>query len=81
MFLSRWIISATLVFSMAVATGAVFAKAGRVSPGHDWGYSGEHGPQYWGELRSEYATCMIGKHQSPIDIRGAIKPITLFQGH
>lgn len=34
----------------------------------DWQYSGEFGPDKWGRLRPEYATCDRGKWQSPIDI-------------
>jgi carbonic anhydrase len=72
MLLSRWIISAMFVFSMAVAPGAVFAKEDSVTPGHDWSYAGAHGPKHWGALQAEYTTCISGKHQSPIDIRGAV---------
>jgi carbonic anhydrase len=33
-----------------------------------WAYSGSQGPQAWGELDSGFATCKVGKKQSPIDI-------------
>ena len=36
-----------------------------------WGYSGETGPAYWGELSPDYALCADGSAQSPIDIRHA----------
>ena len=36
-----------------------------------WGYSGDAGPAYWGELSPEYALCAEGAAQSPIDIRDA----------
>ena len=26
------------------------------------------GPEHWGELKSEWKLCKIGRHQSPIDI-------------
>jgi carbonic anhydrase len=38
-----------------------------------WAYEGEGGPDYWGQLRPEYATCASGKRQSPIDIRDGIR--------
>ena len=38
---------------------------------HPWSYEGKRGPAHWGDLKSEYAACKTGKHQSPIDIRGA----------
>jgi carbonic anhydrase len=34
-----------------------------------WAYEGEGGPENWGKLKPEYATCDTGKRQSPIDIR------------
>ncbi|MEJ5989988.1 carbonic anhydrase family protein [Ramlibacter sp. PS3R-8] len=36
-----------------------------------WAYEGHGGPQEWGQIGKEFATCKIGKVQSPIDIRGA----------
>lgn len=36
-----------------------------------WAYTGHGGPAEWGGLDQEFATCKLGKHQSPIDIRGA----------
>ena len=43
--------------------------------GHDvhWQYGGATGPQNWGQLKPEFQTCMLGKRQSPIDIRDGIK--------
>lgn len=32
-----------------------------------WGYVGEEGPEFWGELSPAYALCGTGKEQSPID--------------
>jgi carbonic anhydrase len=43
---------------------------------HHWSYEGASGPKHWGDLKTEYATCKTGKHQSPIDIRNA-KPADL----
>lgn len=39
-------------------------------PAHDvhWDYSGEGGPDNWGKLKSNYATCASGTRQSPINI-------------
>ena len=36
-----------------------------------WSYGGHGGPAEWAALNAEFATCKLGKHQSPIDIRGA----------
>jgi carbonic anhydrase len=38
-----------------------------------WSYEGEAGPDNWGKLKSEYATCANGNRQSPIDIRDGIR--------
>lgn len=36
-----------------------------------WTYSGEEGPDHWGDLDPAYAACKDGKEQSPIDIPAA----------
>jgi carbonic anhydrase len=37
-------------------------------PAHQWDYGTEHGPDHWGELAPEFATCKSGRRQSPVDI-------------
>jgi len=51
------------------------AAAGHVPGGHaaHWGYDGAGGPEQWGQLKPEFATCAKGSRQSPIDIRSGIK--------
>lgn len=46
--------------------------------GHDvhWAYAGDTGPESWGRLKPEFQQCMLGKRQSPIDIRDGI-PVQL----
>lgn len=46
--------------------------------GHDvhWAYAGDTGPESWGRLKPEFQQCMVGKRQSPIDIRDGI-PVQL----
>ena len=39
--------------------------------GKHWAYGGHGGPGEWGTLDKAFATCKLGKVQSPIDIRGA----------
>lgn len=33
-----------------------------------WGYQGKDGPDNWGNLSQEFATCKLGQQQAPIDI-------------
>lgn len=42
------------------------------TPSH-WAYEGQAGPDNWGNISDDYATCKIGQFQSPIDIRHPIK--------
>ena len=52
------------------------AAAAPAPGGHaaHWSYDNpEAGPDRWGQLKSEFATCSTGLRQSPIDIRGGIK--------
>jgi carbonic anhydrase len=38
-----------------------------------WSYEGSKGPEHWGALDPEYATCNAGHEQSPIDITTTAK--------
>lgn len=50
------------------------------TPGHEWSYGDEKGPQRWGDLSPEYATCKAGQQQSPINIRNSKKvPLPLIR--
>ncbi|PSB54622.1 carbonic anhydrase [Chamaesiphon polymorphus] len=37
-----------------------------------WGYEGDLNPDAWGKISRDFATCDVGKNQSPIDITGAV---------
>jgi carbonic anhydrase len=37
--------------------------------GPHWSYRGPEGPDHWDEVDKNFATCRVGQHQSPIDIR------------
>jgi carbonic anhydrase len=54
-----------------LAAGSTLLRADP-APAH-WGYSGEHGPAHWAAEDESFATCGIGKRQSPIDIEGAAR--------
>jgi carbonic anhydrase len=34
----------------------------------DWSYEGDTGPEHWGSLSPDFATCATGVEQSPVDI-------------
>lgn len=38
-----------------------------------WGYEGKAGPENWGELSTDFATCHNGKFQSPVDINNVLE--------
>jgi len=57
--------------SLVLPLAAAPAIAQHAEAAHSWSYEGEHGPAHWGEVSPEYSVCRTGKHQSPIDIRGA----------
>ena len=52
------------------ATAAVRADGGAAP---HWSYSGDTGPEHWASEDPAYATCGIGKRQSPIDIEHAAR--------
>ncbi|MEJ2694971.1 MAG: carbonic anhydrase family protein, partial [Candidatus Thiodiazotropha sp.] len=39
----------------------------------EWGYTGDIGPEYWGELDRSFATCSSGMNQSPIDLNNMLE--------
>lgn len=58
----------------AVLFGALLAAAPAPAAEGHWGYGKDHaGPEHWSELNPEFATCGVGKRQSPIDIVRAEK--------
>ncbi len=59
------------VLILTIVTFQVFAS----DSGHGvhWSHSGDTGPEHWGSLSTEYATCDSGKQQSPINIINSIK--------
>jgi carbonic anhydrase len=53
--------------AVLVMVGAIPATALAEGSVH-WGYEGHGGPAHWAELEKDYATCGLGKIQSPINI-------------
>ena len=42
-----------------------------VASSHSWSYSGDTGPDRWAELDPSYASCSLGRRQSPVDLADA----------
>jgi carbonic anhydrase len=60
----------------SICCGLGLAVAGAIQehlPEHSWDYGEAQGPNHWGELKPEFATCKNGHSQSPIDIRSPQK--------
>ena len=69
-FASTGLLTRALIFAAALCVG-VEAQAAEATP-HHWSYSGETGPEHWGSEDPSFATCGIGKHQSPINIEKTV---------
>ncbi|MCG7600764.1 carbonic anhydrase family protein [Halomonas sp. McH1-25] len=61
-------ISALTALLTMTLSSSLFAASGS-----EWSYSGQAGPQHWGSLSPEFATCGSGKNQSPVDLAGMIE--------
>jgi carbonic anhydrase len=64
-----------VVPALFIATTCFLASAAQAE-GEHWSYGPHGGPAEWGSLDPAFATCKLGKFQSPIDIHGA-KPADL----
>ena len=61
----------TITVSFAIA-GIVASSIAMAAEKPHWGYSGNEGPEYWGELASEFSTCSNGKINR-LSSKGSIK--------
>lgn len=52
---------------------AVAVAASAARPEVPWSYTGDNGPDRWGQLLPEWKQCAVGTRQSPIDIRDTIR--------
>ena len=55
-------------FGMVGASAVLLTACGGTDDPDPWGYSGDGGPENWGELSDDYAACAEGREQSPVDI-------------
>lgn len=61
-----------MLVGLAVGFNLAFTPEMVASEAAHWTYSGELGPTHWAELSSDYTTCGIGVHQSPVDIANPV---------
>ena len=62
-----WVVRGLAVWLVACATAPAAEHATNAGEVH-WSYSGDTGPEYWGQLSEEFALCATGSAQTPIDI-------------
>jgi carbonic anhydrase len=71
-FLSKIAIVLSTCLAILLLTGSLLPSwsipAAWSNPAH-WGYEGEASPENWGKLSPEFASCEIGKAQSPINFQ------------
>jgi carbonic anhydrase len=60
----------------ATATAVPPTPTPTVAAAAEWGYEGDIGPEHWGDLSPDYATCSEGMEQSPIDLDSGLAPST-----
>ncbi|MBK1723405.1 carbonic anhydrase [Thiocystis violacea] len=63
--------ASTLALALAVFSTPGVAVRTSTEAGPSWSYSGETGPDRWGDLAEPYSACKTGQMQSPIDIAQA----------
>ena len=67
--MSRRLVFILLVIGSLLVASAAFAQEEH-GPAH-WTYEGEEGPGHWGEISPDYAKCVDGSAQSPINVTHA----------
>jgi carbonic anhydrase len=57
--------------TLALIAASLFASTAFADSHAHWTYNGKSGAKYWGDMKEDFATCKLGKNQSPIDIPAA----------
>jgi carbonic anhydrase len=65
----RRLIKPVVACLAALATLATNGAAAADKEAPHWAYTGHGDPAHWGDLDPKFATCKLGKDQSPIDIQ------------
>ena len=62
-----------IAFAFAAVCFCMTVAAQETEHPPHWGYSGEAGPEHWGEMDSDFAACSSGRNQSPVDLHSFIE--------
>ena len=65
-------VTVTSVLSAVLLSAALLSTSAQAESVKEWGYSGQTGPEHWGDLNAENFSCSKGKNQSPIDISNLV---------
>lgn len=61
----------SILFGLTV--GLTTSSVSQAAHQSHWSYTGNAGPEHWGELSPDYALCSSGKNQSPVNLTGMIE--------
>ncbi len=61
------------ICSSIIVTGLLCTANSFAMEKPHWGYTGQVGPEHWGELDATFSACASGKNQSPIDLSAMIE--------
>jgi len=66
-----------LVAATGIAASSLFGCSSLTSASKEkgkthWGYIGKEGPDYWGNLSSDFSACQAGTNQSPVNLESAV---------
>ncbi len=62
------ILCLAVLAASATVSGKAEATQASEDSGSPWSYSGDLGPEHWGDLDPAYETCVKGQSQSPINL-------------
>ncbi len=60
---------------LGIASACLLLASTAFAGGHGakWGYTGNIGPEHWGDLDFRYIRCATGQNQSPINLTGMVE--------
>jgi carbonic anhydrase len=68
--ITKFALSLSIAAVLLISAHPAIAQA-PASQAPRWGYSGDDGPDHWGDLSPDFATCKSGTRQSPLNIQDA----------